>query len=77
MIEDQHFGNECGQGTTIGKYEHGVGVILNVAECFTGFIPISERIILLAQANMKIIQVYAPTFQHSVEEVKEFYSTIS
>lgn len=69
-------------GTSNGQHQYGVGVIVckAVAESVTNFIPVSERIMLL-QINAKptqinIIQVYAPTTDHTDEEVEEFYSQI-
>lgn len=65
-----------------GKHRNGVGVIVcrSVRECVTGFVPISERIMLLrigaSPMPMNIIQVYAPTSEYGEEEVKEFYSQI-
>lgn len=69
-------------GTTNGKYEYGVGIIMKktIAKHVTNFIPISERIMLLqvraTPANLNLIQVYAPTCQHGEDEVEEFYSQI-
>lgn len=69
-------------GSTSGKYIHGVGVVVNkdVARHVSNFVPVNERIMLLQlnakPVNTNIIQVYAPTSDHSDEEVEEFYSQI-
>uniref|UniRef100_A0AAR5PA30 Endonuclease/exonuclease/phosphatase domain-containing protein n=1 Tax=Dendroctonus ponderosae TaxID=77166 RepID=A0AAR5PA30_DENPD len=69
-------------GTTNGKHEYGVGVIINktIAKYVPNFIPISERTMLLqiqtTPANINVIQVYAPTCQNDEDEIKEFYYQI-
>lgn len=70
-------------GTSNGQYQSGVGIIVSktIAECVTNIVPISERVMLLQinalPAQLNIIQVYAPTTDHSDEEVAEFYSQIT
>lgn len=66
--------------STQGKYEHGVGFIVNkdVVGNVTNFAPLNERSILLQlnklPVNTNIIQVYALTSDHSEEIVEEFYT---
>lgn len=70
-------------GSTNNRYENGVGIIVhqNVSRSVTNFVPVNERIILLqisaTPVNMNIVQVYAPTTDHSDEEIIEFYSEIN
>lgn len=70
-------------GTSNGQYQSGVGCIVakTVAECVTNFVPVSERVMLLQinalPVQLNIIQVYAPTTDHSDEEVAEFYTQIT
>lgn len=70
-------------GTTNGKHEHGVGVLVtpDVAKCVLNFTPISHRVMLLqlqaSPNNINIIQVYAPTADKEEEEVIEFYHNIN
>lgn len=69
-------------GTTNNEHKYGVGIVVskNVAMCVTNFVPISERLLLLQieakPARINIIQVYAPTRDHSEEEVEQFYENI-
>lgn len=69
-------------GKDDGRHEHGVGLIVNkeAARHVTNFVPVNERVILLqlnaSPININIIQVYAPTSDHSEDEVEEFYSQI-
>ena len=63
------------------KPECGVGIMMrkSIASCITGYWPISDRLIMLklggAPFNVNIVQAYAPTSDHSVEEVEEFYES--
>lgn len=69
-------------GTTNGKFEFGVGIIVTqeVARSVKNFIPVSERVIVLQlearPVNINIIQIYAPTTDKSNEEVDELYGCI-
>ncbi|XP_049794555.1 craniofacial development protein 2-like [Schistocerca nitens] len=70
-------------GTCNGQYKSGVGFIVlkAIAECVNNCVPVLERVILLQistlPAQLNIIEVYAPTTDHSDEEVAECYSQIS
>ena len=67
-----------------GRDEHknGVGIILRkkIANSIIGYWPVSDRIIMVKirgqSFNVNIIQVYAPTQDHSDEEVEVFYEKI-
>jgi len=64
------------------KHQHGVGILMKnrIAKTMMGFLPVNERILLCKlQArpfNIVIIQVYAPTCDHSDEEVDRFYEDL-
>lgn len=69
-------------GSMNGKYEHGVGMLVHrsVVKHVRNFIPVNERILLIqinaSPVNTNIIQVYAPTTDHSDGEIQEFYDQI-
>ena len=60
------------------EHKHGVGMILDkeTARCIIGFWPISDRVLLVKIKNkpfdIDIIQVYAPTCDHSEEDMEKF-----
>uniref|UniRef100_A0A8D8T3N0 Craniofacial development protein 2 n=1 Tax=Cacopsylla melanoneura TaxID=428564 RepID=A0A8D8T3N0_9HEMI len=70
-------------GTSDNTYQYGVGMIIQkrLVNQVTNFVPLTDRIMLLQisarPANVNIVQVYAPTKDHSNEEVLEFYSQIA
>ena len=66
-----------------GSEEHtGVGVMLRkeVARCMEGYWAVSDRVLMVKLKgnpfNTTIIQVYAPTGDHSEEEVDAFYEDL-
>ena len=65
------------------KHQHGVGIIVNkrIESCITGFIPYSERVMLLqistSLGRMNILQVYAPTAEKNDDVIELFYSQIN
>ena len=67
----------CGE-----EHKYRVGVMLSnqVTKCLAGFYAISERVLLVRikgkPFDVCIIQVYAPTCDHSEEAVVEFYCDI-
>lgn len=72
-------------GNTDGNdSQHLYGVAINVSEkvakTVTGFIPISERIILLqmmtTHGRLNIIQIYAPTADKEEVEIEKFYDDL-
>ena len=64
------------------KHEGGVAFILGekISRCMIGYWAVSPRVLLLKirarPFDMAIIQVYAPTSDHSDEEVEEFYEEL-
>ncbi|XP_069363460.1 uncharacterized protein [Maniola hyperantus] len=65
------------------KHYRGVGFLVNkdIKDCVSGYIPQSERIILL-QLNTKpirtnLIQVYAPTADSTQDECEKFYDDLN
>lgn len=64
------------------RCQHGVGVILDKerSKSVMGFWAISERIVLVKLKgqpfNLSIIQVYAPTSEHTDEEIEAFYEDL-
>lgn len=64
------------------QHQHGVGIMMEreIANCLLGYWPITERLIMMkiqgAPLNISIIQVYAPTSDHSDEGVQKFYESI-
>eukprot|EP00112_Aurelia_sp_Birch-Aquarium-sp1_P019413 Seg48.2 transcript_id=Seg48.2/GoldUCD/mRNA.D3Y31 product="Craniofacial development protein 2" protein_id=Seg48.2/GoldUCD/D3Y31 len=64
------------------KHQYGVGCFLSkkVANSMIGFWPISERVVIVKiQAkpfDINLIQVYAPTSDHSDNEIEAFYDEI-
>ena len=65
------------------KHTNGVGIIMTseIAKSMMGFWPISDRAMLMKldtkPFKITVIQVYAPTQDHSEEEVEEFYEQIN
>ena len=65
------------------NHTNGVGIIMTneIAKSMIGFWPISDRAMLMKldakPFKIAIIQVYAPTQDHSEEEVEEFYEQIN
>uniref|UniRef100_A0A8D8SXR8 Craniofacial development protein 2 n=1 Tax=Cacopsylla melanoneura TaxID=428564 RepID=A0A8D8SXR8_9HEMI len=65
------------------KLEYGVGIIVHksIAPKVRNFVPINERIMLIqmeaAPVNINILQVYAPTSDHTEEEINYFYTQIA
>ncbi|XP_055387849.1 craniofacial development protein 2-like [Condylostylus longicornis] len=72
-----HSGNET------DAHRRGVGVIIpqHLTNCVTNFMPESDRVMLLKinakPLTLNIIQVYAPTFDKSEEEVEDFYAEVT
>lgn len=70
-------------GTTNSMFQHGVGIVVQkkIVQCVTNFVPVSERVMLFQlnarPANINLIQIYAPTSDHSDDEVEEMYTQIS
>ena len=60
----------------------GVGILMTaeVAKCLMGYWAVSSRVIVAKlnanPFNITIIQVYAPTSDHSDEEIDEFYEQL-
>uniref|UniRef100_A0A8D8Q762 Craniofacial development protein 2 n=1 Tax=Cacopsylla melanoneura TaxID=428564 RepID=A0A8D8Q762_9HEMI len=69
-------------GSTNGKLEYGVGIIVHkdIVKHVSNFVPVNDRIMLLqinsSPVNTNIIQAYAPTTDHSDEEVQLMYDQI-
>ena len=65
------------------KHTHGGGIIMTseIAKSMIGFWPISDKTMLVKldakPVKVAVIQVYAPTKDHSEEEVEQFYEQIS
>ena len=63
--------------------QHGVGFLVknSIVKSVLGFLPVNERCLLLKLKgkpfNISIIQVYAPTTDHSEEELEEFYESVN
>lgn len=61
---------------------YGVAIIINkeVDQCVSGFIPVSERVMMLnissESGTINLIQVYAPTADKADEEIEAFYQDI-
>ena len=64
-----------------GKHS-GVGILMSLesAKCLMGYWAISDKVIIAkfkaTPFNMSVIQVYAPTSDHSEEEIVEFYEQL-
>ena len=64
------------------KNQHGVGIMMTVRvyKALQGYLPISDRVIMAKfegkPANIVIVQLYAPTNDHSDDEVEEFYADV-
>ncbi|KAJ8046066.1 Craniofacial development protein 2 [Holothuria leucospilota] len=62
---------------------NGVGILVEkkLARSVQGYWPISDRVMMAKMNtrpfNIVIIQVYAPTSAHSIEEIEKFYEEIS
>lgn len=69
-------------GASDGNPEYGVGMIVtrHISQRVTGFIPVSDRAMLLQikahPVNMNIVQIYAPTTDQEDEEVESLYRGI-
>ena len=61
------------------NHQYGVGIMMTqeIASSMIGFWPMSDRMILMKLQgkpfNVNIIQIYAPTLDHSDEETDQFY----
>uniref|UniRef100_A0A8D8V3E1 Craniofacial development protein 2 n=1 Tax=Cacopsylla melanoneura TaxID=428564 RepID=A0A8D8V3E1_9HEMI len=66
----------------VTTHRYGVAIIIEkeVEKCVTGFVPLSDRVMMLNIASengvIHIIQVYAPTADKSDEEIETFYEEI-
>ena len=64
------------------KHQYGVGILMKkeIANSMTGFWPVSERLIMVKLKgkpfDVNIIQVYAPTQDHTENEIEEFYENL-
>jgi len=64
------------------KLNYGIAIIVNkvVEDCVTGFMSLSDRVMMLNIASevgvVNIIQAYAPTADKKYEEVEMFYEDI-
>lgn len=64
------------------EHQRGVGVMMTkkVARCMKGYMAVSDRVLLVKLAgkpiDINIIQVYAPTTDHTEEELDEFYEMV-
>ena len=64
------------------KNQHGVGIMMTgrVYKALHGYLQISDRAIMAKfdgkPANIIILQLYAPTNDHSDEEIEEFYADV-
>lgn len=69
-------------GNNDNQHRHGVAIIVDKesTRAVEGFIPISERVMILqlrtAHTKLNLIQVYAPTVNGSEEEIETFYQQI-
>ncbi|XP_008482566.1 craniofacial development protein 2-like [Diaphorina citri] len=63
-------------------HRYGVAIIVDkeIDQCVTGFIPISDRVMMLSISStegvINVIQVYAPTVDKPDEDVEAFYDDI-
>lgn len=64
------------------EHKNGVGMVINrkYASALQGYWPISDRVMMIKLTgnpfDMAIIQVYAPTSDHSENEIEDFYHQI-
>ena len=64
------------------QHTEGVGMIISkkYAKAVMGFLPISRRVMVVKiegkPFNLAIIQAYAPTADHSEEDIEEFYEDL-
>ena len=64
------------------KHENGVGFMMTrkISNAMQGYLPISNRVIVAKFAarpvNIVCVQVYAPTSEHSDEEIEAFYDDV-
>jgi hypothetical protein len=64
------------------KHEYGVGLIMNerTSRALIGYEPVNDRILYAKfkgyPRNVSMVVVYAPTCQHTDEEVESFYNKI-
>ena len=64
------------------KNQHGVGIMMTkkVSKALQGYLLISDRVIMAKfegkPANIIIVQLYAPTNDHSDDEVEELYADV-
>ena len=60
----------------------GVGILMTaeVTKCLMGYWAVSSRVLVFrfkaTPFNINVIQVYAPTSDHSEEEIEEFYEQL-
>uniref|UniRef100_A0A8D8UNP4 Craniofacial development protein 2 n=1 Tax=Cacopsylla melanoneura TaxID=428564 RepID=A0A8D8UNP4_9HEMI len=77
QIEENHIIYYAGENSR--QHKNGVGIILTkeIDRSVKTFTPISDRIILIQieakPVNLNIFQIYAPTTQHTEEEIEDFY----
>lgn len=64
------------------NHQYGVGILVRgrMADAVSGWWPVSDRIIYVkisgSPININILQVYAPTGDHTDEEIEEFYQEL-
>lgn len=64
-------------------HAHGVGILMrdSVSRSVKGFWPVSKRVMMVKLSakpiDICVLQVYAPTTDHSDEEVEEFYGDVA
>lgn len=69
-------------GNDSSQHWNGVAIAMeeNLSRCVTGFVPISDRVIMIRMertgGNMNIIQTYAPTADKDEDEVEQFYNDV-
>ena len=62
--------------------QHGVGIMMTkrVSKALQGYLPILDQVIMAKfegkPANIVIVQLYAPTNDHSDDEIEEFYADV-
>ncbi|XP_056642820.1 craniofacial development protein 2-like [Diorhabda sublineata] len=69
-------------GTETGQHRNGVGIIVRreMQQSVINFISYNDKIMLLQikahPVNVDLLQIYAPTSDHSDEEVEDFYADL-